>query len=125
MMENLNKTLAQHSWNIVNWVTVFIVIQSLGFCYALGQNSLFSENFNSRSVCIGTIIAMIIVQILCILILQKSFAHIYDLSDEKENNTLQKILKYQKTIRILAVVLYGNFPLALLMKIKSHLLFVN
>ncbi len=117
-MEDYSKDLVQQCWNVINWVTVFIVIQGLMFCYAIGQNNTFSENLGIPRIFWGTIFSMVFVQTACIIIVHICFSHICELHNIGKDPAALKKLLFQKWLRLFAIILYGIFPLSLLITDK-------
>jgi len=124
-MSEVEKALLDQSYLVVNWLTTFIVLQSLAFCYALGKGDRFSNMLNNKKILLGTIVGMILVLISSLFIVSISFISIKDLLCDTKSEAVNFSINLQLWVRIIAVTIYGIIPVALLYFTKIRKLYVH
>jgi hypothetical protein len=117
-MKDLSNILIEQSFTIVNWLTTFIIIQSLGFCYALGKEARFAEILEQKAISLMTIAGMLIVLVACLTVVYLIFQNLISLADTEVKENLHSSLILQMWVRIGGITVYGIFPIALILYTK-------
>lgn len=113
-MDNAEEVLFDQLYLMVNWLTTFIILQSLAFCYALGKEERFSKILNNKNLLKLIIVGMAFILILSLLIMFVSFGNISDLLGNEKSNAITFSINLQLWVHVIAIVVYGIAPLALL-----------
>jgi len=113
-MKDLSNILIEQSFTTVNWLTTFVIIQSLGFCYALGKETRFAEILEQKIISLMTIAAMVIVLVVCLTVVYLIFQNLISLAGIEVKENLHSTLRLQMWVRMVGIMVYGIFPIVLI-----------
>ena len=117
-MGNFDIIFTEQSFLTVNWITNFIIIQGLAFCYALGEKERFAEKLDQKTLSLLIIAGIVIVLLFSLISVYLIFQNLISIAGIEENEKLQLALGLQMRVRMGAIFIYGIFPIILILYAK-------
>lgn len=117
-MGNFDIIFTEQSFLTVNWITNFIIIQGLAFCYALGEKERFAEKLDQKTLSLLIIAGIVIVLLFSLISVYLIFQSLISIAGIEKNEKLQLALGLQMRVRMGAIFIYGIFPIILILYAK-------